>query len=119
MSRISGQWRVWHWKPLGGFTLEVCCDGKEALEKGPAFKPDLILLDVMMPGMDGNLTMRALRKIPELAAIPVVFITAKVQPHEIQEFLDQGAAGVIAKPFDPISLADKIRQIWEDTLKIS
>lgn len=99
---------------LGGFTMEICCNGTEAVEKGPAFEPDLILLDVMMPGLDGVLTMQALRKIPGLATTPVVFMTAKVQPHEIQEFLDLGAAAVIAKPFDPMSLSDKIRQIWED-----
>ena len=98
---------------LGGFTMEVCTNGAEALEKAQAFAPDLILLDVMMPLMDGTDVIQALRKIPELADTPVVFMTAKVQPHEVQEFLSLGAAGVIAKPFDPMTLAAKITAIWE------
>lgn len=98
---------------LGGFTMEICVNGVEALEKAPAFAPDLILLDVMMPGMDGTAALQLLREIPELMDTPVVFMTAKVQPHEVQEFLSLGAAGVIAKPFDPMTLADKITAIWE------
>lgn len=100
---------------LGGFTLEVCSNGQEALERAPDFAPDLILLDVMMPKLDGIATIQALRKVHALAATPVVFMTAKVQPHETQELLDIGAAGVIAKPFDPMTLADNIRQIWTAT----
>lgn len=98
---------------IHGFVMEACCSGAEALEKAVAFKPDLILLDVMMPGMDGPETLKHLRRFPELAATPVVFMTAKVQPQEVQGYLNLGALGVIAKPFDPITLAQQLRTIWE------
>ncbi|MFP5505910.1 MAG: response regulator [Gammaproteobacteria bacterium] len=98
---------------LGGFTVELCSSGAEALEKVPLFKPDLILLDVMMPGMDGPSTLQALRGLPEAQARPVVFMTAKVQPQEIEHYKQLGAVDVIPKPFDPMALADKVRAIWE------
>lgn len=97
---------------LGGFTLEVCSSGFEAVEKGPSFAPDLILLDVMMPGMDGISTMKALQEIPELTSTPVIFMTAKIQAYEMTEYKKLGAAGVIPKPFDPMTLSDQIRDIW-------
>ena len=74
-------------------------------------RPDLVLLDVMMPGMDGLTTFRRLREQPATAAIPVVFVTAKVQRHEVQRYLDLGAIGVIGKPFDPMTLPDELRAI--------
>ena len=98
---------------VGGFTLKVCSSGQEALETVKSFVPDLILLDVMMPGMDGPTTMRELKKLPDLANIPMVFMTAKVQPKEVSEYLALGARGVIAKPFDPMKLADEVRAVWE------
>ena len=97
---------------VGGFVLEVCCDGFEAVDKGQAFEPDLILLDVMMPGMDGPSTMKALRALPGLATTPVIFMTAKIQPSEVANYRELGAAGVIAKPFDPMTLSDQIKEIW-------
>jgi CheY-like chemotaxis protein len=98
---------------LGGFTLEVCSSGEEALAKAPLFGPDLILLDVMMPGMDGPTTLQRLREVPSLAAVPVIFMTAKAQPQEIQHFKELGALGVITKPFDPMALPSEVRAIWE------
>lgn len=98
---------------VGGFTLRVCGSGEEAVEAGPAFKPDLLLLDVMMPGMDGPTTLAALRENPALKETPVIFMTAKVQPSEIQHYRDLGALDVIAKPFDPMTLADQVRNIWK------
>lgn len=98
---------------LGGFQLEVCSSGAEAIEKGPAFGPDLILLDVMMPGMDGPTTLQRLREVPSLSGVPAVFMTAKAQPQEIQQFLALGAADVITKPFDPMALPTTVRTIWE------
>src|SRR5208282_4571999 len=68
---------------IGGFTVEICSSGDEAIKKTTAFAPDLILLDVMMPGMDGPSTLKTLRTVPETAGIPIIFLTAKVQPHEI------------------------------------
>jgi len=97
---------------IGGFTLEVCSSGAEAIEKGPHFQPDLILMDVMMPGMDGPTTLTELRKDSKLHTTPVVFMTAKVQPQEIAEFKELGAVEVIAKPFDPMTLSEQISSIW-------
>jgi CheY-like chemotaxis protein len=97
---------------LGGFTVDLCDSGQQALEKTPVFAPDMILLDVMMPGMDGIETFQRLKEIPALEDTPVVFITAKAMPHEVKRYLSMGAADVIAKPFDPISLPDQLREIW-------
>lgn len=98
---------------LGGFTVEVCSSGNEALSKIATYIPDLILLDVMMPGMDGPTTLAELRKTAVCAATPVVFMTAKVQPQEVTHYLSLGAIDVIPKPFDPMTLADKVRSIWD------
>ena len=95
-----------------GLTLELCASGQEALAKAPMLRPNLILLDVMMPGMDGPTTLQRLRDHAELATTPVVFVTAKVQSQEIAHFKSIGAVDVIAKPFDPMALADQIREIW-------
>jgi|TARA_Y100000031_G_scaffold62776_1_gene70636 CheY-like chemotaxis protein len=97
---------------VGGFTVEACASGEEACEVAPRFKPDLILLDVMMPIMDGPSTLRALRDDDETAQIPIVFMTAKVQKLEIAEFKKLGAIDVIEKPFDPMTLSDQVKAIW-------
>lgn len=78
-----------------------------ALAEG--FAPDVILLDVMMPGMDGPSTLEAVRRLPAQAATPVIFMTARAQDHEQSRFLDLGAIGVITKPFDPMTLAADVR----------
>lgn len=98
---------------LGGFTVAICSSGDEALQRVRDFQPQLILLDVMMPGMDGPSTLKALREMPQTGPIPVVFMTAKVQPDEIARYKDLGAVDVIAKPFDPMALADQVQAIWE------
>lgn len=98
---------------IGGFEVKVCSSGKEALENVEAFSPDLILLDVMMPGMDGPTTLKALRGLSALSPVPVVFMTAKVQPQEMQGYKDLGAVDVIPKPFDPMTLAANVKQIWD------
>ena len=98
---------------VGGFSVLLCASGQEAIEKGPAFAPEFILLDAMMPGMDGPSTLKALRQIPALATVPVAFMTAKVQPSEIAGFKALGALDVIAKPFDPRTLAGTVKKIWE------
>lgn len=97
---------------VGGFTVEACGSGPEAIEKAPAFLPDLFLLDVMMPGMDGPTTLNKLREVPSLAQTPAIFLTAKVQPHEIAQLMACGALDVLAKPFDPMALPDSLRRIW-------
>jgi len=98
---------------IGGLTLEICESGQMAIDKAQDFNPDLVLLDVMMPGMDGPTTMAQLKKMPELAAVPMVFMTAKVQPQEVENFKSLGAIDVISKPFDPMTLADQIRNLWD------
>ena len=97
---------------VGGFHLDVCASGAEALERTPNFRPDMILLDVMMPEMDGTVAFRRLRSMPDLADTPIVFMTAKAQPEEIAGYQALGAAGVITKPFDPMTLANEVRAIW-------
>ena len=99
---------------VGGFELEICSGGEEALSKAVAFSPDLFLLDVMMPGMDGPSTLKALWQLPELANVPVIFMTAKVQTDEVAEYIALGALDVIFKPFDPMTLPDEIREIWKE-----
>ena len=99
-------------KELGGFTLNVCASGPEALEQAPDFNPDLIILDVMMPGMDGIETFKRMRAIPKLADVPVIFLTAKTMKHEIDRYRALGPAEVITKPFDPLTLANRVREIW-------
>ena len=98
---------------IGGFTVESCSSGQEALEKAPNFAPDIILMDIMMPGMDGPETYRQLQQIPDIVGIPVIFMTAKVQSHEVDEYIKLGGVGVISKPFDPTSLSKEIVEIWE------
>lgn len=98
---------------VGGFTVKVCSSGEEAVREAEAFAPDMILLDVMMPGMDGPSTLKALRALPSLTELPVAFMTAKVQPTEVAHYKTLGARDVIAKPFDPMTLASQVRAIWE------
>jgi len=98
---------------VGGLTVKICSSGDEAVREAAAFAPEMILLDVMMPGMDGPATLKALRDQPALASVPVAFMTAKVQPSEIAYYKTLGALAVIAKPFDPMTLAAQVRTIWE------
>lgn len=98
---------------VGGFTVKLCASGEEAINEAAAFAPDMILLDVMMPGMDGPSTLAALREQPALATVPVAFMTAKVQPSEVEHYRSLGARDVIAKPFDPMTLAEQVRTVWE------
>ncbi len=97
---------------VGGLRVTLCASGAEALTQVPAMRPDLVLLDVMMPMMDGPAVLAALRADPATAAIPVVFLTAKAQAAEMQSYLRLGALGVIAKPFDPLTLADQLKALW-------
>ena len=97
---------------VGGFELEICSSGEEALRKAEVFSPDLLLLDVMMPGMDGPTTLEKLREKPSLSETPAIFMTAKVQNNEIEHFKKVGALDVIPKPFDPMKLAEQIEKIW-------
>jgi two-component system OmpR family response regulator len=97
----------------GGYEVRVCGSGPEAVQSAPAYAPDLILLDVMMPGMDGIATMDALRKLPELAASQMVFFTANTQAQIRQDLLRRGALDIIMKPIEPTALVEQIRAIWQ------
>jgi len=97
----------------GAIALTAVGSGREALDalERPGYHPDVIMLDVMMPGMDGPAVLAEIRRRPGLADIPVVFITARAQAHEQARFLALGAVGVITKPFDPLALAGELRAI--------
>jgi two-component system, OmpR family, response regulator len=98
---------------IGSFEVRACESAAEALQAAPAFDPDLILLDVMMPGLDGQGAFAAFRRMAETASTPVIFVTARVQPREIQEYQRLGSLGVIPKPFDPETLAETIQGMWD------
>ena len=94
-------------------SVSTADSGTRALQSMHASKPDLVLLDVMMPNMDGPTTLQRMRSQPELHSIPVIFMTAKAMPQEVARFRALGAAAVIAKPFDPMLLAEHVVAIWE------
>lgn len=97
---------------IGGFIVKFCASGSEGLAEAESFKPDLFLLDVMMPELDGPATLQKLRKLPNIKNVPTIFMTARVQRNEMAYYKKLGIAYVIAKPFDPMTLADIIRQHW-------
>lgn len=87
-------------------------DARAAEQEFEAFRPQLLLLDVMMPGEDGPAMMQRLGDSGRLEETSVIFLTAKAQPDEVQVYVEMGAIGVIEKPFDPLSLPQQIRKIW-------
>lgn len=95
------------------YQIKICDNGKLLLECIDDYHPDLILLDVMMPEMDGLTTFKNLQLDEKTKNIPVIFITAKAQVHEIKEFQESGIIGVITKPFDPMLLCSNIKDIWD------
>lgn len=97
---------------VGGLQVTACPGGREAIAAAHRHRPDLILLDVMMPVMDGPATLAVIRANPDLAGIPVVLLTARVRRAEVDTYLAAGADGVIAKPFNPMTLAEEVRAIW-------
>lgn len=99
---------------VGGWRVLLASSGREALEIAAQERPDVILLDVMMPVMDGPSVLARLRSEPATRDIPVIFVTAKAQKHEIEQYRTVGARGVITKPFDPMLLADEVRRIVHD-----
>ena len=90
------------------FQVRACASGTDALAAAAEWSPELILLDVMMPKMDGPATLAQLRKDPRTAEIPVLFMTARAQKREVEQFIALGAQGVISKPFDPMTLASEV-----------
>ena len=97
---------------VGGFDVIACGSGREALDTVPRVKPDLLIIDFMMPGMDRGETLAAWRAQPDIAAIPAIFMTAKVRPEEVGRMRAMGVVDVIPKPFDPIALPDQVNAIW-------
>jgi len=91
------------------FKMRACASGADALVMAAEWSPTLILLDVMMPLMDGPATLASLRKNPRTAHIPVVFLTARTQADEIEQYIALGAQGVLSKPFNPMTLAASVR----------
>lgn len=97
---------------LGGFEVKHCASGMIALDQLSSYAPQLILMDVMMPGMDGPETFERIKETSS-AHVPVIFMTAKAQKHEQEEYINMGAVGVIVKPFDAMTLCSTITQLWE------
>ena len=98
---------------VGKFTVDYCVNGREFVDKAPSLQPDLLLLDVMMPEMDGPTALQEVRKLPYYQNVPVIFMTAKIQPEEIARYRRMRAIEVITKPFDPMNLSELIRGIWK------
>jgi CheY-like chemotaxis protein len=98
---------------LGGWEVLDVGSGEEALLTAPGWHPDVVLLDVMMPGVDGPTVLQRLRGRPSTSTAQVIFLTARIQSAEVDRYLELGAAGVIAKPFDPVTLPKEIQKIVE------
>jgi two-component system, cell cycle response regulator len=96
-----------------GLTVQTAESGEQALQLARELQPDLLLLDVMMPGLDGPATLQRLRADPAIARIPVIFVTAKATPENVARFRALGASAVIAKPFDPMQLAAQVLSLWQ------
>jgi two-component system, OmpR family, response regulator len=97
---------------IGKMTVDLVADPALAIDSMIAFRPDLVMLDWMMPGMDGPTLLRKMREVPETRALPVVFVTAKASQRELAELRALGAAGTISKPFAPKDLPEQLRAIW-------
>ncbi|MGA2652753.1 MAG: response regulator [Terracidiphilus sp.] len=100
---------------VAGWDVVTANSGSQGLLRAVEHQPDAVLLDVMMPGMDGPTTFRELRKNPATARIPVILLTAKVQSNDQRRFADLGVNAILFKPFDPLTLAQQISDAlgWE------
>jgi two-component system, OmpR family, response regulator len=97
-----------------GLDVQAADSGEKAIDLAYELRPDLVLMDVMMPGLDGPSTFQRMRESALLAHVPVIFMTAKVLPAEIAQFLQLGAIGVIVKPFDPLMLYSDMLGLWSN-----
>jgi CheY-like chemotaxis protein len=93
---------------VAGWTVKTASCGSEGIKAALADSPDAILMDVMMPSMDGPTTFKEMQKSPTLAQIPVILLTAKVQGVDQRRFAGLGVAAVLFKPFDPMTLAEQM-----------
>lgn len=98
---------------MEGFRVLSASDGEAALEVARRSPPDVIILDVMMPKLDGHQVARALRDDPRLAAVPVIFLSARAQSADVAQGLELGAADYVSKPFDPIELVDRVQAVLD------
>jgi CheY-like chemotaxis protein len=96
----------------GSLRVSSSSGGEQALATMRSERPDLVMLDVMMPGMDGPAILERMRADPELRHIPVIFMTAKTNPQEVAKFRGLSAIGVLAKPFDPMTLGSEVKALW-------
>lgn len=101
-------------RQVGKFDVQLYSNGQDAIAHAGQFQPQLLLLDFMLPGMDGLTLMGELRAVAGLEDVPVIFLTAKSQPSEVESYLAAGAVAVINKPFDPMQLPDQIRETWNN-----
>lgn len=99
---------------IGRFTVRECASGRTALLAAADFHPDLILLDVQVPGNGGVATLAQLRGLPHLCATPAMFVTGRVSAADMALYVAAGAAGIIAKPLEPLRLAGQVRRLWEE-----
>jgi len=99
---------------IAGLTVHTAGSGERAIELAHELRPDLVLMDVMMPGLDGPSTLQRMRESAPLASIPVIFLTAKVLPAEVARFHQLGAIGVIGKPFDPLAIGNDLCALWKE-----
>jgi DNA-binding response OmpR family regulator len=97
----------------GGFTVTCCDSGNQALEEIKTFKPDLVILDMVLPGMSGLRLLERMRELRGVPWIPVIFLTSKIRPDQVKEYEKLGVIGVINKPFNPLELRHQVREIWE------
>ncbi|MBU2867747.1 response regulator [Pacificibacter marinus] len=99
---------------VGGFNVQQFSCGQDALDWDPDVTPDMVLLDVMMPVMDGVETLKQLRKRDRFADVPIVFVTAKASRADFGQLRELGAKGIILKPFEPMELPAELLKIWDD-----
>lgn len=98
-----------------GFTVTCCDSGDQALENISHFKPDLVILDMVLPGMSGLQLLERMRELRGVPWIPVIFLTSKIRPHQLEEYKELGVIGVINKPLNPLELRHQVREIWESS----
>jgi len=103
---------------LGGFEVMQCRSGAEAIAQATSFKPDLILIDFMMPGMNGLATLQELRKLDGITNIPAIFMTARGLSPDVDLASDADVIGTISKPFDAMALSDQILQLYRKAARI-
>jgi CheY-like chemotaxis protein len=102
---------------VGKLQLRICSSGQEALDAIEEYRPDFILLDVMMPGLDGPATLARIRQRDGFGDVPAAFCTAKVQPQEVDRLRGLGACDVISKPFDPMTLASRLKSLYAEATR--